>query len=165
MARLQKHQHNTYQYSPHTQACRQAVSWVTCLDHLLYIVSDMLEEACSHVWRAVNDEAHWKCSPASEPGHEGASVGRVCWNSKGSHELKGTLHAGLHPGHVSKEGIAPKCAGKQRVSCHGGNVHLPCRAQAVALRWWCRSRTGFMMPCARDTCSYPFAALSLAMAG
>lgn len=119
------------------QAYTQPMSWVTCLDHLLYVVGDMLEEAGSHVWRAVNDEAHREGSPAGERGHEGAGVRRVCWHSKGSHELEGTLHASLHPGHVSEEGIAPQRAGKQRVSCHCGNVHLACRAQAEALKWRC----------------------------
>lgn len=118
----------------------QPVSCLTCLDHLLDIVSDVLEKAGSHLGWAMNNQAHGKRSPAGQPGHEGAGVRGVCWNSKPCHELKGTLHSSLDPGHVSKEGIAPQRAAEQRVGCHGGNVYFPCRTEAVALSHCCSTR-------------------------
>ena len=118
----------------------------TCLHHLLDIVSDVFEEACSHIRRAVHNQAHGKMSPAGQPSHEGTSVRCVCWNSKRCHELEGTLHASFHSRHVSKEGIAPQRAAKECGRCHCSNVHFACRTKAVALSWWCSIRDSTALP-------------------
>ena len=105
-----------------------ALCTMTDLDHFLHIVGDMLEQARSHVRWAVHDEAKGHGGPPAQPSHECACIRCVSCHSKGCHELEGTLHAGFHPLHVCKVGVAPEGAGEHGVCCHDSYVHLTCTA-------------------------------------